>query len=124
MAVIGTSVAAGSALSPKTFLRPFRIPPEDVTGAAAFGWRLFAVRTAYVSGLAFRGNATARDAFLPIQLLDQAVFWHAFRTRSVPRQAALLAAATSGVIVAIDLYRRSSTGVQPTPTTTLPTPSH
>ena len=110
MAAIGTTVAVGSAVSPRAFLRPFGVPPHDVTGAAALGWRLFAVRTAYISGLALRGNATARDAFLPIQLLDQAVFWHAVRTRSVPRQAALLAAAASGVIVALDLYRRSLPG--------------
>lgn len=84
MAAIGASVAAASALSPRAFLRLFGISPDEVTGAAAFGWHLFAVRTAYISRLALRGNATAREAFLPIQLLDQAAFWHAFKTRSFP----------------------------------------
>ena len=56
-----------------------------------------------------RGDPTARNAFLPVQLLDQAVFWHAFGTRSVPRRAAVLAAATSGVIIALDVKRRRGT---------------
>jgi hypothetical protein len=106
MAAIGLTAAAGSALAPKPFLRVFGIPAKDVTGAAVFGWRLFAVRTAYLSTMALRGDAAARAAFLPVQALDQAVFWHAFATRSVPRRAALLAAATSGAIVALDVYGR------------------
>lgn len=112
VAVAGT-VAATSALSPRLLLRLFGVAPADVTGAAEFGWRLFAVRTAFISGLAARGNTTARDAFLPIQLLDQAVFWHAFASRSVPRRTAVLAATASGVIIALDLSsrrRRQSVG--------------
>ncbi len=64
------------------------------------------MRTAYLSGLAFRGDATARAAFLPVQVLDQAVFAHAFKTRAIPRPAAVLAMVTSGAIVALDLERR------------------
>jgi hypothetical protein len=79
-----------------------------VTGAAEFGWRLFAVRTAYLSALSARGGAAARAAFLPIQLLDQAVFWHAYASGSVPRRAALMAAAASGAIIALDLSRRAA----------------
>ena len=40
--------------------------------------------------------------------MDQVVFWHAYRTRSVPRRAAVLAAAASGAIVALDLRRRAA----------------
>ena len=109
MAAIAGGVAMASAVSPRTFLRIFGVPPEEVTGAAELGWRLFAVRTGYLGGLGMRGDPTARDAFLPVQLLDQAVFWHAFGTRSVPRRAALLAAATSGVIIALDVQRRRGT---------------
>lgn len=108
MAAIGGTVAVGSALSPRAFLRLFGIHPGDVTGAGAFGWRLFAVRTAYLSALAARGDETARAAFLPIQLLDQVVFWHAFATRSIPRRAAVMGAAASGVIVALDMRRRAA----------------
>jgi hypothetical protein len=106
MAAIGGAVATGMAVSPRAFLRPFGVPPEEVTGAGALGWRLFAARTGYLSARAAAGDASAREAFLPIQLLDQAVFWHAFATRSVPRRTAVLAAATSGAIVALDSIRR------------------
>lgn len=106
MAAIGGGVAVASMISPRRFLRIFGIAPDEVTGAGAFGWRMFAVRNAYLSGLAWGGNATAREAFLPVQLLDQLVFWSAFKTRSVPRRAAVLAATTSGAIIALDVARR------------------
>jgi len=108
MTAIAATVALASALSPKPFLRVFGIPPEEVNGVAVFRWRLFAVRTAFLAWLAARGNRTARESFLPIQILDQAVFWQVFATRSVPRRASLMAAAASGVIIALDLWRRSS----------------
>jgi len=107
MAAIGATVAASSALAPVQFLRAFGIDRREVTGAAVFGWRLFAVRTAYLSALAMRGNETARAAFLPVQVLDQMVFWHAFATRTVPRRAALLAAGASGAMIALDAARRT-----------------
>lgn len=110
MAAIAGAVAVGSAVSPRALLGVFGVPTEQVTGAAAFGWRLFAVRTAVLSGLAWRGDATARRAFLPVQALDQVVFWHAYATRSVPRRTALLAAGTSAVIVALDVARRRAGG--------------
>lgn len=106
MAGIGATVALGAGLSPGRFLRLFGISSREVTGPAAFGWRLFAVRTAYLSGKALWGDQGARNAFLPVQLLDQVVFWHAFANRSVPRRAALMAAGASGAIIALDLKRR------------------
>ena len=110
MAAIGATVAGGAGLAPRSFLRMFGIDASEVTGAAAFGWRLFAVRTGYLSVLAARGNRLAEDAFLPVQVLDQAVFWHAFATRSVPRRAAVMASAASGAIIALDVVRRRSPG--------------
>ena len=110
MAAIGGSVSVGSAFFPRLFLRLFGVAPREVTGPAIFALRLFAVRTAYLSALAARGNETARDAFLPVQVLDQMVFWHAFKTRSIPRPGAVLAAAMSGVIIAFGLSRRGSPG--------------
>ena len=47
-----------SAVAPVQFLGVFGIDRREVTGAAVFGWRLFAVRTAYVSGLAMRGSSS------------------------------------------------------------------
>lgn len=108
VAAVALAVAAGCTAAPTPFLRLFGIHPADVTGAAAFGWRLFAMRNVWISARALRGDPSAEAAFLPIQLLDQAVFWHAFATRSVPRRASVLAAAVSGVIVALDLARRRS----------------
>lgn len=107
MAAIAGGVATASALSPRAFLRLFGVDPDEVTGAAEVGWRLFSVRTAYLGARAWGGDASARDAFLPVQLLDQVVFWHAFFKRSIPRRGALMAAATSGVIIAIDARRRA-----------------
>ena len=106
-AMAGMGVAMAMVAAPKPFLRVFGIPAADVTGTAEFGWRLFAVRNAWVTALALRGDKTAQSAFLPIQLMDQAVFWHAFARRSVPRRAPVLAATVSGAIIALDLRRRS-----------------
>ena len=108
MAAIGAVVSTGVAISPRTFLRPFGIPAGEITGAGALGWRLFAARTGYLSARALAGDEPAREAFLPVQLLDQGIFWHAFATRSVPRRAAVMAAAASGAIIALDSARRRS----------------
>lgn len=103
MESIAALVAVGAGMAPRRFLRLFGVPGREVTGAAAFGWRLFAVRTAYLTALAVRGDESARNASLPVQMLDQVVFWHAIANRSVPRRAAALAATASGAIIALDL---------------------
>ena len=108
MAAIGAAVAVATAFVPRRFLRLFGVAPGEVTGVGVVGWRLFAVRTAYLSALAWRGDASARGAFLPVQALDQLVFWHAFKIRLIPRGGAALAAVTSGAIVALDVLRRRS----------------
>lgn len=105
---VGLTVGTAAAISPRTLLRLFGVDRREVTGAAAFGWRLFAVRTLYISLSALRGRRAATDAFLPVQILDQVVFAHAYRTRAVPRPGALLAMATSGAIIMLDLLRRSA----------------
>jgi hypothetical protein len=110
MAAIALGVGVGAALSPRTLLRAYGVRPDELTPAGEFGWRLFAMRNLWMGGLALSGNETMRDAFLPIQVLDQAVFAHAFRTRAVPRPAAALAMATSGAIVVLDLVRRRLQG--------------
>lgn len=108
MAGIAGTVALAATVAPKTFLRAFGIPAEEVTGTAAFGWRLFAVRNAWFTVQTLRGDESAHSAFLPIQILDQAVFWHAYATGSVPRRAAVQAAVASGAVIALDLARRRS----------------
>ena len=98
---IATAVGVAAALSPALLLRLFGVPAREVTGAAAFGWRLFAVRNLFVGIAGLRGDARARALILPVQLADQVVFQHAYRTRSVPRRAAGGAMAVSGVLIAL-----------------------
>lgn len=108
-AVLALAVGAAATASPVTLLRPFGL--RDVDGAAALGWRLFGVRTAGIAAASLRGSRTAQAAFLPVQLADQAVFAHALRTGAVPPRAAIMAMATSGVIIALDVAaRRVTTG--------------
>jgi len=106
MAGIALAVASSALLSPRAMLGLFGIDKREVTGPAALGWRLFAVRTALIGGAAWGGSPAARAAFLPVQLADQAVFTHAALAGGVPRRAAALAAATSGAIIALDLLAR------------------
>jgi len=106
VAVLALAVGIGFAVAPTRLGRLFGLPPGAMTGAATLGWQLFAVRNLVVGGAALRGSDAARRAILPVQLLDQAVFVHAGVTRSVPRPTALLAMATSGLIIAICLAAR------------------
>jgi hypothetical protein len=108
MASIALVVAAAATFAPRGFLRLFGIDAAQATGAGTFGWRLFAMRNVWVGVNALRGERWAAEAFLPVQLLDQAVFWQAYASRSVPRRAAVQAAAASGVIIALDVRRRGA----------------
>ncbi len=103
---IGLAVGALMTASPRRGLRVFGVPRRDVTGAAEFGWRLFGVRTVAIAVAALRGSEAARSAFLPVQIADQAVFAHGYRTGSVPRRASVLAMGTSAAIIALDLQAR------------------
>lgn len=108
MATIGISVGVAAAFAPVRLQRTFGVPNDHITPAGDFGWRLFAMRNLYLGGLALAGERSAIAAFLPVQVLDQVVFWHAFANRSVPRRTSALAAAASGVIIGMDLVRRRS----------------
>lgn len=103
VSALALSVGAGFAVAPGQLSRFYGMPDDEMTGTAAFGWRLFAVRNLVVGGAALGGSVPARQAILPVQLLDQVVFLHALATKSVPRRPALLAMATSGVIIAMCL---------------------
>jgi hypothetical protein len=107
-AAIALTVGLAGAASPRTLLGLFGVDRREVTGAAAFGWRLFAARNLVIGFEAYRGNRTALDLFLPVQLLDQIVFAHALRAGAVPRSGAMMAMATSDVIIALDLLRRAA----------------
>jgi len=108
VAGIGLAVGVGAAISPRTLLRVYGVDRREVTGAGAFGWRLFATRNLYLGTAALSGQRAARQAFLPVQILDQIVFALAYRTRAIPRPAALLAMTTSATIIMLDLLRRAA----------------
>ena len=110
MIVIGTGVGIIAAIAPHALQRAFGIPRSEITLAGDLGWRLFATRNLYLGAMAMRGDRAAVAAFGPLQALDQAVFWHAFATRSVPRKTSAAAIATSATIVALDLRRRTQRG--------------
>ena len=105
-AAIALTVAALFTASPRLALKPFGVPDDEVTGVAVLGWRLFAVRTATIGAAAWRGDPSARRAFLPVQVADQAVFAAALRRGEVAPRTAGLAMATSAVIIALDVVAR------------------
>ena len=107
MAGIGLAVAVAAVVAPRTFLRAFGIA-DPPSGATLLGWRLFAARTATLSVLAARGSRTARDAFLPVQLMDQAAWWWGHSRGELPLRTAAMATSASGAIIALDLSRRSA----------------
>jgi hypothetical protein len=107
MIALGGTVGVAAALVPQLLQRGFGVPANDITGSNKLGWRLFATRNLYLTARAMTGDPGAVDAFGHLQALDQVVFWQAFVTRSVPRPTAALAAATSAVIVGLDVHRRS-----------------
>lgn len=106
MAAIGAAASAGSALAPRAFLQLLGIRVGSVTPAAVLGWRLFAARTAPLSALAARGNPTARDMFLPVQILDQLAWWEMYRRGALSLRATAILTGASAAIITLDLRRR------------------
>ena len=106
MLAIGGGVGVAALVAPTVLQRTFAVPAEDIPGAGQLGWRLFGARNVYLTWRALTGHPDGIEAYGPLQALDQAVFWHAFARRSVPRTTSGLAIAASGVIVALDQRRR------------------
>lgn len=79
---------------------------DELTGTGAFGWRLFGVRTMAIGAVNLTGSQLMRDLTVAVQIPDQLVFAHAYRTRSVPRGSAALAMVISGGVVATGLVAR------------------
>jgi hypothetical protein len=98
-AAIALAVGGLALASPRTLLRLYGVDRRELTGAGAFGWRLFAVRNLVTGVSALRANEGARRLILPVQAVDQLVFAHAWKTRAVPRGAAAMAMLTSGAII-------------------------
>ena len=98
---VATAIGATALLSPGSLLRAYGLPPAAAAGGSGLAWRLFGVRTAVLGAAVLRGDAGARAAVLPVQLLDQVVFAHALLTHGVPRRTALAAMATSAGLIAL-----------------------
>lgn len=107
MVAIGAAVGVAAAVAPDTLQRAFGVPAADIAPSSRVAWRLFATRNLHLTARALRGDQGALGSYLPLQVLDQLVFWHAFATRPVPRRTSGAAAATSAVIVGLDLARRT-----------------
>lgn len=98
---VATAVGAAALLSPGSLLQAYGLPPASTAGDSGLAWRLFGARTAVLGAAVLRGDACARAAVLPVQLLDQVVFAHALLTHAVPRRTALAAMATSAGLIAL-----------------------
>ena len=81
-AALALGVGATAALAPGRLVSLYGANGA-LTGSGEFGWRLFAARTLYIGARAWRGDEAAREAIVPIQLLDQAAFAHAGLTGAI-----------------------------------------
>ena len=99
MTAIAGTVAALALVRPRLLVRLLMADPDELTGIGRFALRLFATRNLWIVARTLQGDPSAARAYLPIQALDQAVFWHAGLRGEVPRRTAALAASISGVII-------------------------
>ncbi|WP_372787966.1 hypothetical protein [Paraconexibacter sp.] len=100
--LIALTVGVGTATSPRTFVRPFGVPAQEITAAGAWGWRMFGIRTALIGGLIVAGDTRARAAMIPVQIADQVTFVLAGRgDGGVPTRAVRMAQAVSGALVVL-----------------------
>ena len=99
---LALTVGVGTAVSPRHFVRPFGIEPGQVTATAAWGWRMFGIRTALIGGLIVAGDPRARAAMIPVQVADQVTFVLAGREPDgVPRRTVRMAQAVSASLVGL-----------------------
>lgn len=94
-------IGLGAVAAPDRLVQLYGVDRSEMTGIGAFGWRLFGVRNIVIGAAAVAGHPLARDVTLAIQAPDQAVFAHAFATRSIPRPTAVLAMASSAAVAAL-----------------------
>ncbi len=77
-----------------------------MNGIGTFGMRLFGIRNLSVGIANFAGSQAARDYTLAVQAPDIAMFAHAYKSGYVPKQAAVGALATAGLVTALSLAAR------------------
>ena len=101
LGAIGIVVGLSFAVAPRLVFRVFGMDPDELTNGAKFGWRLFAARNLIVGGAVASGSAGAQQLVIPIQAVDQVVFWVSWKRGEIPLRTAVLSAATSGVVIAL-----------------------
>lgn len=79
---------------------------EPLTGAGAFGWRLRGACNLVIGTAAWRGSDAAREAIVPIQILDQLAFAHAGLTGAIPRRTWAAASLTSAALIGLSVTGR------------------
>lgn len=99
MAGIAATVAALALIRPRLLMRVLLLDPAELTGPGLFALRLFATRNVWVVWRSLQGDPSVQDAYVPVQYLDQMVFWASACDGAIPRRTAALAASISTVIV-------------------------
>ena len=103
---IALAVGVGATLAPRHLARLYGMDHREMTGPGDLGWRLFGARNLVVGAVGLRGSQLMRDVTLAVQVPDQLVFAHAYRTRSIPRATSVMAMLTSGAVIATGLLAR------------------
>jgi hypothetical protein len=108
IAGIEAGIGLGAILAPEKLVALYGIPSGEMNGIGAFGMRLFGIRNLAVALMNFGGSQAARDFTLAIQAPDIAMFAHAFKTGYVPKQAAVGALATAGLVTGLSLAAKKA----------------
>lgn len=101
LGAVGIGVGLSFVVAPRLVFRLFGMDPAEVTDGAKFGWRLFAARNLIIGGAVASGSAGAQQLVVPIQAVDQVVFWASWKRGEIPLRTAVMSAATSGVVIAL-----------------------
>jgi hypothetical protein len=99
-------IGVGAVVAPDKLVALYGVPAKDMNGIATFGMRLFGIRNLAVAVANAAGKQWARDFTLAIQAPDIAMFAHAFKDGYVPKQAAVGALATAGLVTGLALAGR------------------
>jgi hypothetical protein len=108
IAGIESAIGLGAIVAPEKLVALYGISPREVNGIGAFAMRLFGIRNLAVALANLAGDQKARDFTLAIQAPDLAMFVHAYRTGYIPKQAALGAIATAGLVTGLSLRAKQS----------------
>ncbi len=94
-------------------MRVYGVPPEQMTGGADFGWRLFGVRTLYLSLAAIAVTNERGPRSYRCRCSTRRCSRTPYGSETIPKRSAVLAMSTAGAIIALDLLRRSSEAPDP-----------